>query len=283
MRIKSMKNLLSIILFILVIPASINAQNVKEITTEYSQTEGGSIGKEKCYFHLTNGRMMKSVVVNGIGTMSGYGPLKLEKTSYDQRGMYVVEYIPNVTAQNWRSFQNNMKSYRYFYDRNGGNVMMIAEIIIHSNRSHSIKRYYTEAGYNQIISATKSSSSSYELKENNFDVNDVVVNSTTLNQIMSKINFSFEQYGNKKTSDDGNYVSVTYKNSSLITPIITYTKSGNVTQIVLLMPIVNADYIVKELIKRFGTQYIDGEEVVRRGELTYDYRVDGEVGIVVIY
>lgn len=279
-----MKNLVSVILFILVISASLNAQNVKEITTEYSQAEGGSIGKEKCYFHLTNGRMMKSVVVNGIGTMSGYGPLKLEKTSYDQKGMYVIEYVPNVTPQNWRSFQNNMKSYRYFYDRNGGNVMMIAEITIHSNRSHSIKRYYTEVGYNQVISATESSLSSYELKENNFDVKDVVINSITLNQIMSKINFSFEQYGQKQVSDDGCYVTVQYKNSSLIKPLITYTKNGDVTQILFIMPMSNVTEIWKELIRRFGTKYEDGNEVVKRGQLTYLAKESSDnVGILGIY
>lgn len=229
--------------------------------------------------------MMKTTVVNGIARAEGlYGPLKFEKTSYDERGFYVVEYIPNITAQNYRYFQNNMRSYRYFYDKNGGDVMMIAEITIYSDKSHSVKRYYTDKGYHKTVSIFEKSSNSYGLKENNFDVNDVVINSTTLNQIMSKINFSFEQDGQKQVSDDGQYVTVRYKNSSLIKPLITYTKSGDVTQIIFIMPISNVINIWQELIRKFGTKYEDGNEVVKRGQLTYLAKENSDnVGILGIY
>lgn len=125
-------------------------------------------------------------------------------------------------------------------------------------------------------------SQSYELKEKNFDIESVILNSTSLTQIMAKINFSFEQKGEKKRSDDGAYVTVQYKNESLITPLVTYTSQGDVTQIIFLMPNKNSDSIGMELIRRYGTKVINGNEVIQRGYLTYDIRSDGDVGIFVI-
>ena len=125
-------------------------------------------------------------------------------------------------------------------------------------------------------------SQSNELKEKTFDIESVILNSTSLTQIMAKINFSFEQYGEKKKSDDGIFVTVQYKNSSLITPLVTYTSQGEVTQIIFLMPKNNSDIIGKELIRNFGTKFINGEEVIKRGYLTYDIISDGDIGIFVI-
>ena len=143
--------------------------------------------------------------------------------------------------------------------------------------------FYTMKGYNKITSESNQSVDKEQLKESNFDINDVVLNSTSLNQIMSKINFSFEQYGAKKTSKDGQYVTVKYKNNSLINPLITYTKSGEVRQIIFMMPLFNMNSIGKKLIERFGTKYIDGEEVIQRDELIYDIRSQNEVGMIIIY
>jgi hypothetical protein len=125
-------------------------------------------------------------------------------------------------------------------------------------------------------------SQSYELSEKNFDIESVILNTTSLTQIMAKINFSFEQKGEKKRSDNGAYVTVQYKNESLITPLVTYTSQGEVTQIIFLMPINNSDSIGRELIRRYGTKVINGKEVIQRGYLTYDIRVNGDVGIFVI-
>ncbi|RAR74244.1 hypothetical protein [Flavobacterium aciduliphilum] len=125
-------------------------------------------------------------------------------------------------------------------------------------------------------------SQSYELKEENFDIESVILNSTSLTQIMAKINFSFEQKGEKKRSDDGAYVTVQYKNESLITPLVTYTSQGEVTQIIFLMPKINSDSIGRELIRRYGTKVINGKEVIQRGYLTYDIRSDGDIGIFII-
>jgi hypothetical protein len=109
------------------------------------------------------------------------------------------------------------------------------------------------------------------------------MNSTTLSQIMAKINFSFEQSGEKTKSDDGRFVSVRYKNSSLINPLVTYTAQGDVKQIIFLMPLSNSNSIRKDLISKFGTKSVDGTEVIQRGNLTYDIRSKGEIGMIVIY
>lgn len=133
-----------------------------------------------------------------------------------------------------------------------------------------------------LLFSFSSYSQSYELKEKKFDIESVILNSTSLTQIMARINFSFEQKGEKKRSNDGAFVTVRYKNESLITPLVTYTSQGEVTQIIFLMPINNSDSIGRELIKRYGTEYVNGEEVIERGNLTYDIRSDGDIGIFVI-
>jgi hypothetical protein len=124
---------------------------------------------------------------------------------------------------------------------------------------------------------------STQLKENDFNIEEVILNSTSLTQIMAKINFSFEQFGEKKRSNDGKYVTVRYKNSSLINPFITYTGQGGVTQILFMMPIANSEIIGKQLISKYETKKIDGEDVIQRGNLTYEITSDGEVGIIIIY
>jgi hypothetical protein len=60
-------------------------------------------------------------------------------------------------------------------------------------------------------------SQSYELSEKKFDIESVILNTTSLTQIIAKINFSFEQKVEKKRSDNGAYIAVQYKNESLIT------------------------------------------------------------------
>ena len=133
-----------------------------------------------------------------------------------------------------------------------------------------------------LLISLLSYSQSYELTERKFDVESIILNSTSLTQIMAKINFSFEQKGEKKLSDNGAYVTVQYKNESLITPLVTYTVQGEVAQIIFLMPKNNSNSIGKELIRKYGTKTVNGEEVIQRGYLTYDIRSDGDVGILVI-
>lgn len=133
-----------------------------------------------------------------------------------------------------------------------------------------------------LLIKTLAFSQSNELREKEFDIERVISNSTSLSQIMAKINFSFEQFGEKTKSGDGNFITVRYKNSSLITSLVTYSSQGDVTQIIFLMPKNNSDSIGKNLIRSYGTKIINGEEVITKGNLTYDIRSDGDIGIFVI-
>lgn len=119
--------------------------------------------------------------------------------------------------------------------------------------------------------------------QSDFDIYEIVLNYSTMNSLMSKINFSFNQYGDKKISEDNNFVTVTYKNSSLITALVTYTYNGEVEQIVFLMPVNDSKEIVKKLIQEYGTNVIDGKTVIQRNELTYDLHTDEDVGMIIIY
>mgnify|MGYP001473883922 CR=1 FL=1 len=99
---------------------------------------------------------------------------------------------------------------------------------------------------------------------------------------MGRINFAFEQKGGKKTSDDGNFVTVQYENDSNVRPIVTYLTNGETHQIVFLVPKINADEIIKELIMKYGTETVEGVELIIRDNIKYDYRSDGDVGIIVV-
>lgn len=280
------KYILSVI-FVLLFDTLAFSQVVVSTDTYYSKTQNGSIVKENESFTLGFGLYKESnkaqmIKFNSQGSIKWeYGPLYLNNTSLTNEGFY-EEYFAPEPMEVWQQ-RKEFIAYRIAYDKKGGKLLFITELRKINNQP-SYKIYYTNEGYDRVISTSKSSSSNYELKENNFDVNDVVINSTTLNQIMSKINFSFEQDGQKQVSDDGQYVTVRYKNNSLIKPLITYTKGGDVTQIIFIMPISNVINIWQELVKRFGTKYEDGNEVVKRGQLTYLAKEDSDnVGILGIY
>lgn len=119
--------------------------------------------------------------------------------------------------------------------------------------------------------------------QSDFDIYEIVLNYPTMNSLMAKINFSFNQYGDKKISEDNNFVTVTYKNSSLITALVTYTYNGEVEQIVFLMPVNDSKEIAKKLIQEYSTNVIDGKTVIQRNELTYDLHTDENVGMIIIY
>jgi hypothetical protein len=148
-----------------------------------------------------------------------------------------------------------------------------------NNKKVSTKKFYTKEGFQDINPSNENS----EAKAS-FDLKKIIFNSSTLSGLVGKINFSFDQSGDKKTSTDGQYVSVHYKmNSSLVSPMVSYTKNGSIAQIMFFLPEYDAEKIAKELILKYGIIEIDGVDLVKRDNLTYDYRVDGELGIIVIY
>ncbi|MFH6965288.1 hypothetical protein ACHRVK_22150 [Flavobacterium plurextorum] len=268
------------IICILFLSLGINAysQYIPSTTTEFSKSENGSIGKEKFTFSLYNSFI--TIVDNYYNTSKKYGPIFLDETSYDKYGYYSEFYKPDIKSDPFGFTSGKaLIAYVFTYTSKGGNILFILEAKINSQQV-SRKNFYTNEGYNKLISNHSSSNS--ELKETNFDISDVIMNSTTLSQIMAKISFSFEQSGEKKRSVDGAFDIVTYTNSSLIQALVKYTSQGNVAEIVFVMPKTFSDSIDNELIRKYGTKFINGEEVIQRGDLTYAIKSDENIGIIVI-
>lgn len=268
------------IICILFLSLGINAysQYIPSTTTEFSKSENGSIGKEKFTFSLYNSFI--TIVDNYYNTSKKYGPLFLDETGYDKYGYYFEFYKPDIKSDPFGFTSGKaLIAYVFTYTSKGGNILFISEAKINSQQV-SRKIFYTNEGYNKLISNHSSSNS--ELKETNFDISDVIMNSTTLSQIMAKISFSFEQSGEKERSDDGAFVFVAYESNNFISPIVKYTSKGNVAEIIFFMPKDISDTIGNELIRKYGTKFINGEEVIQRGDLTYAIKSDENIGIIVI-
>ena len=268
------------IICILFLSLGINAysQYIPSTTTEFSKSENGSIGKEKFTFSLYNSFI--TIVDNYYNTSKKYGPIFLDETGYDKYGYYSEFYKPDIKSDPFGFTSGKaLIAYVFTYTSKGGNILFISEAKINSQQV-SRKNFYTNEGYNKLISNHSSSNS--ELKETNFDISDVIMNSTTLSQIMAKINFSFEQFGEKERSDDGAFVFVAYESNNFISPLVKYTSQGNVAEIIFFMPKDISDTIGNELIRKYGTKFINGEEVIQRGDLTYAIKSDENIGIIVI-
>jgi hypothetical protein len=255
------------------------------VITEYSKIKNGKIGKEEFTFSFNNSYIQISDNYSNISKK--YGPTYLYETGYSEEGFYFEHYQPDV-KNHWESFSGNkqeLKAYRFVFDNKGGNILFVTEIKAENGRAIASKIYYTEKGY---LKATGGESlnplNNTELKENNSDIYDIVMNSITLSQIEARIKSSFEQDGDKKITKDGQMFSINYKNSSMIKPLIFYNiRNESIAHIILIMPISNMTDIGKDLLRKFGTREVNGEEVIQRGELTYNPRSEGEVGIMVIY
>ncbi len=252
---------------------AIYSQNVEFVKTSYSKIEGGEMGKENFTFSLSNG----TISINDLdyNTSEKYLYLELKNSGYDDEGHYFLYYSPakSPSYSAYRSI-NGLKAYKFYFDKKGGELLIIMELKKKGNSDPKVKRYFTEKGYNSV--------SENNILETNFDIRGLITESKTLNDLMNRINFSFEQQGDKKTSDDGQFATVKYDNGGTVFPIVTYTKTGTVQQIIFLIPKTESDNIVKELISKYGTKEINGEELIIRDSLTYDYRVDEEIGILVI-
>lgn len=269
-----------LLILILSICSRAYSQSIPNTITTHSKVESGIIGSEKFNFSLSDSYITITDISENSTTK--YGPLFLSESAYDDEGLYFTLFKPDIKSDPI-SFARGKEliGYRFLYDRKGGTILFIDEMRI-QNRQVKIKTYFTSEGYSKVLNSS-STKSSQSLRENNFNIEDVILNSTSLSQIMAKINFSFEQSGEKKTSKDGKFVTVKYKNNSLINPLVTYTEQGEVTQIVFLTPISNTNSIGKELVKRNGSKIINGTEVIQKGNLTYDLRNQNDVGYIVIY
>ena len=254
------------------------AQYLPITSTCYTESNNSGVGKENMSFSLSN----EYIKINDpyYNTEKRYGPLKLSQTGFTDEGFYYELYKPNLESGNPNLINaRTFYIYKIAYETKGGAVIYILEGESISNTLYH-KFFYTQFGYNKIYGKSNSGTSN-ALKETDFDVMDVIMSSNSISQIMSKINFSFEQT-KKSLSNDGNTVTITYENNSLVSPLVAYTKDGNVKHIIFLMPKENSNEIAKALINKFGINKVNGEDLIVRGNVTYDYRIDGEVGMIVI-
>lgn len=255
----------------------IKAQDFGRTTTNYSKIENGSIGEEIFDFSLKNGTVY--ITNYGFSTNEQYGPLKLEETGYNEEGDYYTFYMPDIKNYPLEFTRGKeLRGYNFIFDKKGGDLLFIDEMKI-VGKSRRVKTYYTTKGYSSI---NKISNSNEEIRAE-FDIRDVIIKSESIAKLMGRINFSFEQTGEKNKSTDGKFITVRYDNKSNVTPLVTYENSGEIKQIIFLVPKYDAEKVVKELISEYGTTSIDNVDVIKRGNLIYDYRAEGSVGMIIIY
>ncbi|MFT3902949.1 MAG: hypothetical protein QM727_07230 [Niabella sp.] len=259
------------------------SQNVSTTKTLYSRVESGSVGKESFSFSMSNFNLI--ITDLGYNRSENYGPVKLNGSGFDG-DLYYELYNPNLDADpaNWRKWNNNIRSYKFIYDKKGGNPIIIVEVKLMPNNAKTIKTYYTEQGYLLLSSPKKDNSQNRT--SSNFDISNILLNASSLSQITSKVITSFVRDGAKKYSNDMSYYSFNYKNESLTTVIIAYkTSNDEVLQIFFLMPKEEAVEVGrKSFISNFKEKQVDGNAVwvnVNTG-LTYEAGYDGEVGIIVV-
>lgn len=270
---------LFILLLIILLGTQSFSQNKPNVETKYSKTETGVIGQENYIFNLRGGTLI--IKDKDTGRYNNYSPLALSDSGFNNEGFYYELYKPDIQG-NPLAFTRGkeLRGYVFIYDKKNGSLLLIEEMKI-INKSKTTKTYYTQDGYEKTHSS--GSKESDYLVRAEFDIRDVIINSETISKLMGRINFAFEQTGKKESSDDGRFVTVRYGNESNVRPLVTYTTNGETKQIIFLVPKYDAEKVVKELISKFGTEIIDGQEIIKRDNLIYNYRVDGDIGIIVVH
>jgi hypothetical protein len=198
---------------------AIYSQNIESAKTAYSKIEGGEMGEENFTFSLSNGTILIKDLDYNVSEKYYY--LELKNSGYDDEGHYFLYFSP-AKSPSYSAYRrtNGLKAYKFYFDKKGGELLMIMELKKKGNSDLKVKRYFTEKGYNNTTGNTP--------LETNFDIKGLILDSKSLNELMNRINFSFQQKGDKKTSNDGQFVSVNYDNGGTVFPIVTYTKTGQV-------------------------------------------------------
>jgi hypothetical protein len=268
-----MKALLILLFFLYNIESY--SQSLKNLVTEYSRVEEGSIGKESFIFNLNNSTL--SMTSSAYNTRTDYGPLMLEESGYSN-GLYYLFYQPDIKSDPY-GFSNGkkkLKAYRFIFKSQGGAFLRVEEMIIRNNKVRT-KTYFTKADFQKGKSSNSNSKNKTSNVEYDFDIDHLFSNSNSLVDLVSSINFSFNRNGSKTPSNDGKMYTIKYHNNSEVTPLVTYSVKGEIKQIVFLIPKIDADQLVKKLISEYGTS----NGVIVKSSLTYDYRSEGSVGIII--
>jgi hypothetical protein len=260
------------------------AQSISNVKTEYSRIEKGSIGKESYTFSFYNSYI--NITDNDYNSKEKYGPLVLYKSGYED-GIYFmalkldVEKIKKnpALAGYYRNIKN--KRYSFVFNTKGGDLLYIKEFEIR-NKKLNAKTFYTKTGYQNINSSTSKKSD----ETTDLDFKNLILNSSSLSNLMGRINFIFEQKGNKKTSKDGMYKTVNYEKFSnagnLIRALIVYDQNGEVDNIKFLLSENESKKVINELISQYPSKKIDGQDAIFKEKTTYLYKVEDGIGIITI-
>jgi hypothetical protein len=260
------------------------AQSISNVKTEYSRIEKGTIGKESYTFSLYNSHI--NITDKDYNSKEKYGPLVLYKSGYED-GIYLMAFKLDIEkikenpslASDYRGIKN--KRYSFVFKTKGGDVLNIKEFEIR-NKKLNTKTFYTKIGYQNINSPTSKKSDDVS----DLDFKNLILNSSSLTNLMGRINFMFDQKGNKKLSNDGVFKTVTYEKYSnvgnLIKALIVYNQKGEVDNIKFLLSENESDKVIDELISQYPSKKIVGQDAIFKEKIIYMYKVEDGVGIITI-
>lgn len=273
-----------ILLYFLAVFTLSHSQSISNVDTEYSRLEKGTIGKESYTFSLYNSHI--NITDNVYNSKEKYGPLIQYKSGYED-GIYFVAFKLDVEKVKENpaliNYYKNIKqkAYSFVSKTKGGKILYIKEFEIR-NRKVYTKTFYTKEGYQNINSTTSKKSN----EKTDLDFKNLILNSSSLSNLMGRVNFIFDQKGNKKTSNDGMYKTVTYEKFSnagnLIRALIVYDQKGEVDNIKFLLSENESRKAINELISRYPSKKIDGQDAIFKEKITYLYKVEDGVGIITI-
>lgn len=106
--------------------------------------------------------------------------------------------------------------------------------------------------------------------------------SKTLKDVESIIKSSFEVMGDETLSDNGQLISISYYNGGTMMNLLTYTKIGAIDQVSFVMDESEAWGLYKALAIKHGGVGTDAFLLFVTANLSFEYRKNGDVGIVVI-
>jgi len=249
--------------------------------TQYSKTNDGNIGQENYSFSFNNGTI--TITDLDYNRTENYEPVKLRESGFEKNSLYYETYAPDIAKDpvNWQKFNNNIREYKFEFDRKNGNLIIVIELKGTANNM-TTKIFYTEQGY-ILLNAAKNNIQNQSSKT--FDLADILINASSLYQIINQIKNVYTTDGQKHFSNDMSSYSSVYNNGDN-RAIISYKNLNDVLfQITFLMPKEEAIQIGKaSFISNFTQKVIDGDTIwtnLKTG-LIYDVRQDGDVGIIVV-
>lgn len=270
-------------LLLLCLINSIQAQTKPVYYTDYSKIEGGEFQEAEFRFELKNGIMY----INDLTyyRKSQYGPLKTDVNEYENG--YYYEWFAPALKQNpdlgWEA--KGVAIFVYCYTSKGGELIFIERGEYIDDKLFK-KTFYTKKGYRlsnpyqstsiktKKIESTKPVFSGFHSIEN-------IILSTSLAEMTSNVKMNFKSTENGKVSDDGESITFTYENNAEERALLSYSNStGEILQITFILNRQKAKSITTKLMSKY--YYDSYNEVIKGNSMTFDFRSNGNVGILVV-